>query len=139
MAASTAAASAAAAERARQLMEEEELLTPYTSDDLKEDWEFKIVRSNFSSFGKPENLRKLIEEEARAGWVMVEKFDDTRVRFKRPPSARSRDSLLPPGVDPYRTTVGISQEKIALWGILGTIFIIALVIGVIVIITAVAG
>jgi hypothetical protein len=139
MAASTAAASAAAAERARQLMEEEELLTPYTSDDLKEDWEFKIVRSNFSSFGKPENLRKLIEEEARAGWVMVEKFDDTRVRFKRSPSARSRDSLLPPGVDPYRTTVGISQEKIALWGILGTIFIIALVIGVIVIITAVAG
>jgi hypothetical protein len=37
---------------------------------------------------------------------MLEKFDDSRIRFKRPRSARARDVLLPEGVDPYRTQYG---------------------------------
>ncbi len=96
----TAAAAAAAEERRR----EEEEMTGYTQEELENDWEFKIVRSEFlRAFGNPEKMQRLIEEEARAGWVMIEKFDNTRVRFKRPRSARERDHLLGPGIDPYRT------------------------------------
>ena len=53
---------AAAAERHRQMLsaEEEGDMTRYTRDDLKSDWEFKIVRSNTTVFRKPEILNKLI-------------------------------------------------------------------------------
>lgn len=106
---------AAAAERQRMMFaEEEEDMARYTQDDLNNDWEFKIVRSDTAAFRKPEVLRKLIEEEARSGWVMLEKFDDSRIRFKRPHSARTRDALLPPGVDPYRTQYGTSATRYAL-------------------------
>jgi hypothetical protein len=113
---SGATAAAAAAARRRQMMfaEEEEDMTRYTQDDLGNDWEFKIVRSDSAAFRKPEVLRKVIEEEARAGWVMLEKFDDGRIRFKRPRSARTRDALLPPGTDPYRTQYGMSSTRIGL-------------------------
>jgi hypothetical protein len=107
-------AAAAAAERQRMMFAEEESMASYTQDDLNNDWEFKIVRSDSAAFRKPEVLKKLLEEEARAGWVMLEKFDDSRVRFKRSRSARTRDALLPPGVDPYRTQYGISSTRIGL-------------------------
>jgi hypothetical protein len=71
--------------------------------------------------------------------VLVEKFDDMRVRFKRPASARSRDSLLPPGVDPYRTRTGMSQEKLAITIVLATLIIIGAVIGAVLILAASAG
>ena len=105
---------AAAAERQRMMFAEEEDVARYSQDDLSNDWEFKIVRSESAAFRKPEALRKVIEEEARAGWVMLEKFDDGRIRFKRPRSARTRDALLPPGIDPYRTQYGISSTRIGL-------------------------
>ena len=108
-----AAAAAAARRRRMMLAEEEEDMARYTQDDLSNDWEFKIVRSESGAFRKPEVLRKLIEEEARAGWVMLEKFDDRRIRFKRPRSARTRDALLPPDVDSYRTRYGAPSAQYA--------------------------
>jgi hypothetical protein len=81
-------------------------MNEYTQDSPSGDWEFKIVRSNSAAFRDPEVLKTLVEEEARAGWVMLEKFDDSRVRFKRPRSARTRDAFLPDDVDPYRTQYG---------------------------------
>jgi hypothetical protein len=114
-------AATSAAEKRRQmqlakLAQEEEDLTTYTQDDLKEEWEFKIVRSDSAAFRDPETLKQLVEEEGQAGWVMLEKFDDSRVRFKRPCSARARDAYLPPGVDPYRTRYGpaTTQRMLAL-------------------------
>jgi len=109
-------AAAAAAKKRRQmrrLAEEEEDMAKYTQDDLNNDWEFKIVRSESGAFRKSEVLKKLIEEEARAGWVMLEKFDDRRVRFKRPRSARNRDAILPPDVDSYRTRYGAPSAQYA--------------------------
>jgi hypothetical protein len=86
--------------------QEEESMTEYTHDDLRQDWEFKIVRSDSGAFRNPQVLNQLVEEEAQAGWVLLEKFDDNRVRFKRSRSARSRDPFLPSDVDPYRTQYG---------------------------------
>ena len=94
--------------------QEEEGMTGYTHDDLREDREFKIVRSDSGAFRNPEVLNQLVEEEARAGWVLLEKFDDNRVRFKRSRSARSRDAFLPSDVDPYRTQYGAPVARRAM-------------------------
>ena len=103
-------ATTAAEEKRRQMLRaEEEGMTQYTQSD----WEFKIVRSDSAVFRKPEVLNRLVEEEAQAGWVMLEKFDDNRLRFKRPRSARARDAFLPDGVDPYRTRYGTPTRQVA--------------------------
>jgi hypothetical protein len=107
-----AVSAAAAAARMQQLREEEEM-TPYSPEDLN-NWEFKIVRANTGIFSKPAEFNKLIQEEARAGWELLEKFDNQRVRFKRPISARARDGLLPASVNPYRTQYGMSRLLFAL-------------------------
>lgn len=83
-------------------------MTPYTPQDVAEHWEFKILRSATTQFRDPLRLRGDLEEEARAGWTMIEKFDDSRVRLKRPASARATDATL--GFDPYRTWVGYQRE-----------------------------
>jgi hypothetical protein len=105
-----AASAAAAAERQRQAEEEEEM-TGYRADELAQDYEFKILRSATGAFKRPERLRQVLDEEARAGWVLVEKFDDSRLRLKRPAAARERDGKL--GLDAYRTYVGPSPNAIA--------------------------
>jgi len=105
-AAGASAAGAAAAAAAARRREEEEM-TPYTKQDLAEDWEFKIIRSATNMFKDPAKMRAILEEEARAGWMLMEKFDNGRIRLKRPHSARSADATL--GVDPYRTQVGMSE------------------------------
>ena len=123
-----AAAAAAAAKRAAE--EEEEAMTPYSRDELADDWEFKIVRSSTGAFRRPENLSRLIEEEAPAGWQLVEKFDNNRVRFKRPRSARQRDAQLPEGMDPYRSHYGLSENAyvavvlLAVFGGMGLLMLI---------------
>lgn len=105
----TAATGAAAAAAAQMAQKEEEEMTPYTREDLTEGWEFKILRSMTNAFGKPERLKQVLEEESRAGWVLVEKFDNARLRLKRPVTAKEADGQL--DFDPYRTYVGISQGK----------------------------
>lgn len=124
-----AAGAAAAAEQARRLEEEE--MTPYTADNLGGEWEFKILRSQFNTFRKPEKLREVLDQEARAGWVLLEKFDDQRIRLKRPVSARALDAKL--DFDPYRTTAGVGEGAavlLVLAIIFGIIFaIVGLVAG----------
>ncbi len=114
------AATAAAAERRRQelLVKEEQDMTPYTQADLDSDWEFKIVRANIAVFRKPEVLNDLLEDEAQAGWVMLEKLDDSRIRFRRSRSARAGDAFLPNDVDPYRTQYSAFSAQTAVMVIL---------------------
>lgn len=87
-------------------------MTSYPPQDLSGDWEFKILRSATGSFGRPGKLKKALDLEAKAGWTLVEKFDNQRIRLKRPVSARSGDGAL--GFDPYRTYVGLSEVRFAL-------------------------
>jgi hypothetical protein len=101
----------AAAKKKRQ---EEEEMTKYTRDELDNDWEFKIVKSVTGAFSKREVVEQVRAEESIAEWVMIEKFDDNRIRFKRPVSAQRNDYNLPPDVDPYRTTFGMSEGGLAL-------------------------
>ena len=47
-------ATGAAAAHQQMIAQEEEEMTPYTQSDLEEDWEFKILRSIWGSFGNPQ-------------------------------------------------------------------------------------
>ncbi len=80
---------------------------PARAKNAGEGWEFKILRTAAGRFGDPARLRAVLVEEARAGWTLLEKFDDNRLRLKRPASTRSRDASL--GFDPYRSFVGPNQ------------------------------
>lgn len=116
-----AAAAAAAAARLASMREEEERLTKYAEQDLNEGWEFKIVRSTRAIKG--ERFYILCQEEARNGWELVEKFDDSRVRFKR--STEWRNSPPDLQIDPYRTTYGMSETKVVLL-VLGIIMVLTI-------------
>ena len=103
-------------------------MTAYTSEELAQGFEFKILRSNTNAFRKPEVLRRAIEEEGRAGWTLVEKFDDARVRFKRPASTKQNDSNLT--IDPYRSVYGIGQGvliAIIMCSVVTVIMVVAIV------------
>jgi hypothetical protein len=127
-----AGAAAAAAAAARRMREEEEEMTAYNPKDLAEDWEFKIIRSNFNTFRNPEKLRAVLEEEKRGGWTLVEKFDDQRIRLKRPAGVKVTPADFADGYDPYRTTVGVSQGflVLAILGVVGIVFASILLVGI---------
>jgi hypothetical protein len=105
--------------------DEEETLTPYESQetvlsagstksrrDRKDKdprlvgWEFKIVRANRDLFQDPAMMKKLCDEEAIAGWILLEKLDDHRIRFKRPIAMREVIKAEMLSFDPYRTHYG---------------------------------
>jgi hypothetical protein len=111
---------AAAAEVERQ---EEEGMTPYSTKDLEEGWEFKIVRSSFGAFGNLKRLQAVLDEEKRGGWVLVEKFDDCRVRLKRRPGTKKISGDFAENYDPYRTTVGISHVPAAIAAVVAAILL----------------
>jgi hypothetical protein len=123
------AAHAAREARRRQEQEEEEM-TKYTNEDLEQNWEFKIVRAYFPVFRKPEVFQSLLEEEALAGWELVEKLDDQRIRFKRRKQARRNDAALPFGIDPYRTQYGRNTNTTGIViGIISALLLMGIVLG----------
>ena len=69
--------------------------------------EFKILQSQTPMFGDPDKLRAVLSEEARAGWDLVEKLDNYRIKLQRETSHRDNDANL--DFDAYRSTVGVSS------------------------------
>ena len=105
--------------------QEEEEMTRYPDDEPAEKWEFKIIRSWTGTFSHHERLREVLAEEARAGWELVEKFDDKRVRLRRPAAAGRDDHRL--DFDPYRTWIGVSEAGLVVRALVVTA-IVALVV-----------
>lgn len=127
-----AGAGAAAAVAAAELQsQEEEEMTPYTTKDLAEGWEFKIVRSSMAAFRKAEKLQAVLDEEKRGGWTLVEKFDDARIRLKRLAGSKVTASDFDDGYDPYRTTVGPGSGSFALFFFVGCFLAIAIAFGIV--------
>ena len=87
-------------------------MTQYGGEDL-DGWEFKIVRSATSKFKSPDYVRRLCEEEARAGWEMVEKFDDHRIRFKRRVERRAEDAHLGTALARLLVDLGVARAALA--------------------------
>src|SRR5262249_3999078 len=88
--------------------------------------EYKIIRSATGAFKDPAKFRAALEEEARAGWDLVEKLDDSRARLRRSVTWRQKDGEL--SQDSYRINVGLSPAALALWlvtGIFGGVALLA--------------
>ncbi len=116
--------------------EEEETLTRYDSEDTKQipaksvqpngysnaespeplvqEWEYKIVRASRDVFRNPTIFKRLCQEEAEMGWILVEKLDDRRVRFKRLRGLENAENPYQIKADPYRSTYGASSN-LASW------------------------
>ena len=123
-------AAAAAAARRRREREEEENMSSYSPQELADGWEFKIVRANTNAFARRETLEQVCREEAQSGWVLLEKFDDARLRFKRPAST---PKVSPSGaLDPYRTRYGIGGGAIAAI-IIGSVVTVLVIVGTLVV------
>lgn len=102
-------------------------MTGYTPEELASGAEFKIVRSATAAFKRPEFLKQVLDEEQAAGWTLVEKFDDSRIRLKRSAAARTAGSGTT--IDPYRSFVGISETAMGLRIVAAGLVVVAVVIG----------
>ena len=98
------------------LRKKEEDMIGYSKGDL-DGWEFKIMRSDLGRFKNTEYVQRLCQEEARAGWELVEKFDNSRLRFKRRVEKRAYDHQI--GIDPYRTRVSSAGPSTIIMVLLG--------------------
>lgn len=92
---------------AAELSVESKGATPSPTKDARlVGWEFKIVRAQMDVFRDRAQLQKLCEEEAQAGWILLEKLDDRRVRFKRPIALRDLIDPKTLQFDAYRCHYG---------------------------------
>ncbi len=89
-------------------------------------WEYKIVRASSDLFGNPAIFHKLCREEAEVGWILLEKLDDRRVRFKRPIELRDAPRPNLPTFDPYRTHYGPMSNAMT-WAV-AIVFLSAIVL-----------
>ncbi|MEG3880649.1 hypothetical protein QT972_25130 [Microcoleus sp. herbarium7] len=89
-------------------------------------WEYKIVRASSDLFGNPAIFHKLCREEAEVGWILLEKLDDRRVRFKRPIALRDAPRPNLPPFDPYRTHYGPMSNAMT-WAV-AIVFLSAIVL-----------
>lgn len=88
-------------------------------------WEYKIVRAERNIFRDPAVFSKLCAEEELAGWVLLEKLDNRRVRFKRPLALRTLVQAERLAFDPYRTEYGTAIGR-RIW--IAIAFLAALVV-----------
>ncbi|AFZ14141.1 hypothetical protein Cri9333_3310 [Crinalium epipsammum PCC 9333] len=84
-------------------------------------WEFKIVRAKRDLFRDPRIFQQLCEEERSAGWILLEKLDDRRARFKRPIALREIVNPEFLSFDPYRSYYGPTWTTINWLGTLAAI------------------
>lgn len=70
------------------------------------DLEFKIIQAPTPIFADTAKMQKLLEVEAEAGWRLLEKEDNHRIKLQRNISYRENDANL--SIDAYRTSVGVS-------------------------------
>jgi hypothetical protein len=76
-------------------------------------WEYKIVRASSDLFRDPKVLQRLRDEEADSGWILLEKLDDRRIRFKRPLATAQIQNAEYLEIDPYRSHYGSSAPSLS--------------------------
>lgn len=85
------------------------------------EWEYKIVRANYDLFRNSTNFMRLCEEESQAGWILLEKLDDRRVRFKRSVAMRDKIDVNQLPFDPYRCHYGPNNAVINFFGAIAAV------------------
>ncbi|NER25685.1 MAG: hypothetical protein F6J96_34335 [Symploca sp. SIO1C2] len=96
------------------------------SDEQLVGWEFKIVRASRDLFQDPAVFRQLCEEEATTGWILLEKLDDRRIRFKRLVALRDFRDGQQLNHDPYRTHYGTLFTPLHWLGAIAAVLVVIL-------------
>ncbi|MDP1930572.1 MAG: hypothetical protein Q8L60_03840 [Gammaproteobacteria bacterium] len=94
--------------------------------------EYKVVQSTTPLFATSKKIEEIMAEESKAGWQLVEKFDNYKMRLQRDISHRANDKNL--GFDAYRSQVGVNN--IIVYGIT-TVVTLAVVYAIFVLVGAV--
>lgn len=71
------------------------------------DLEYKTIQSQTPIFANTDKMHKVLEEEARAGWRLLSKEDNHKIKLQRDISNRENDKNL--DFDAYRTSIGVSS------------------------------
>ncbi|MEX0965241.1 MAG: hypothetical protein WDZ52_14505 [Pseudohongiellaceae bacterium] len=69
--------------------------------------EFKTMQAQTPLFADTKKMQEVLENQAKAGWDLLEKEDNYRIKLQRDISHRSNDGSL--DMDPYQSTVGVSS------------------------------
>ncbi|HIK33593.1 MAG TPA: hypothetical protein IGS17_09310 [Oscillatoriales cyanobacterium M59_W2019_021] len=86
---------------------------PNGNDPRLAGWEYKIVRASRDLFRDPKILKQLRDEEAEVGWILLEKLDDRRIRFKRPIAMANLLDIDSLKIDPYRSHYGPTSSRLS--------------------------
>ncbi len=69
------------------------------------DHEYKVIQSQTPLFADTAKMHEILAQEARAGWQLLEKEDNYRIKVQRDIAHREKDKEL--DFDAYRTSVGV--------------------------------
>ena len=69
--------------------------------------EYKVIQAQTPLFASTPKMHEILDEEAAAGWRLLEKEDNYRIKLQREISHRENDKNL--SIDAYRTSVGVSS------------------------------
>jgi len=69
--------------------------------------EYKIIQAQTPLFSDTARMHEILAQEAKAGWQLLEKEDNYRIKLQRNISHRDNDKNL--DFDAYRSTVGVSS------------------------------
>jgi hypothetical protein len=69
--------------------------------------EYKILLSQTPLFASTAKMHEALEQESKAGWSLLEKEDNYRIKLKRDISNRENDKNL--DFDAYQSTIGVSS------------------------------
>lgn len=90
-------------------------------------YEYKILRTAWTTFRNPTRLQSVLEYESHSGWDLFEKLDDQRLRLRRPITCREQDAER--SQDAYRTWVGPSENAAAGFVVAGILAALAIAMG----------
>lgn len=88
--------------------------------------EYKILQSQTPRFSDPAKMQEALAEEAKAGWSLLEKEDNFRLKLQRHISNRENDKNL--DFDAYRSTIGVPAIMTYAASALVTILIVSTII-----------
>ena len=69
--------------------------------------EYKVMQAQTPLFSDTKEMHDVLAQEAKAGWRLLEKEDNYKIRLQRDISNRENDANL--DFDAYRSTVGVSS------------------------------
>ena len=88
--------------------------------------EYKTLQAQTPLFADTKKMQEILLEEAKAGWDLLEKEDNYRIKLQRDIDNRSNDENFL--IDPYRTTVGVSSVLTYGMTALATIVIVSVIL-----------